>query len=100
MESSSRVPSVVGSSDQQPKNNNKRYMKMKRIVITGILALILINVEAQTSKAQDVKSTNATKDDRWDLDRYIWSHTHYSNDMQSKPVLDFDAIDNWQGLVG
>ena len=46
-------------------------------------------------------TTNVSKtseNDRWDLNKYVWSHTHSKTSKNDKPVLDFDAIDNWESL--
>jgi len=34
----------------------------------------------------------------WDLNKYVWSHSHFSKNKSEKPPLDFDALDNWINL--
>jgi dipeptidyl aminopeptidase/acylaminoacyl peptidase len=65
---------------------------------TFFLPLLFFTAYSQNSLSQNNITTQLTKKQRWDLDCYVWSHTHYKTSEKDKPVIDFDAIDNWPGL--
>jgi hypothetical protein len=69
-----------------------------------IWLIFLAIVMAVSCFSQDhILSVNQKKSpglDRWDLDRYVWSHGHEKTRGQDKSVIDFDAVENWQGVSG
>jgi dipeptidyl aminopeptidase/acylaminoacyl peptidase len=51
------------------------------------------------SNFKSSKSTSLSlESERWGLGQYVWSHAQYKADNQNKPVIDFDAIENWKSL--
>jgi hypothetical protein len=40
----------------------------------------------------------ASENERWDLNKYLWSHTNYKTGKTDKPALDYDVLDNWVNL--
>src|SRR5688572_11822423 len=61
--------------------------------------ILLINhtsfVFSQSSTQSMSKSTAQTEENRWNLNNYVWSHTHPQSVKEGKPIIDFDAIENW-----
>lgn len=71
---------------------------MQRILIYFLLLGLGSEGMTQTS-IQPVGTSTVTKSNaRWDLDRNVWSHTHYKAGKNDKPVIDFNAIENWYGI--
>ncbi|WP_205513197.1 S9 family peptidase [Longitalea arenae] len=70
---------------------------MKRFV-TSFLQIAVFNIcWAQNSTV--ISENLATKgSERWNLDKYVWSHAHIKPSKPAKALLDFEAIDNWIGL--
>jgi dienelactone hydrolase len=60
--------------------------------------LILLPSTFCQNSVQSQSTTNFSEPERWNLDKYVYSHTHYKTGAKDKPLIDFDAIDNWQGL--
>jgi hypothetical protein len=70
---------------------------MKQIILCIALAYIIISVKAQSSVS--IKNTSQFPvDNRWDLNNYLWSHIPCSS--RDKPILDFNAIENWRIMGG
>lgn len=65
------------------------------------VALISFAADAWTqNNLQQLTTTVATRThDPWDLNKNIWSHTNYKTSNADKPVIDFQAIENWM-VVG
>jgi hypothetical protein len=61
------------------------------------LALFTIALSVYSQNSIDPSGTTAKLPDnaRWDLARYVWSHSHYKTGKNDKLVLDFDAIEHW-----
>src|SRR5581483_3038037 len=57
-----------------------------------------ITAYPQNSVPAKSVAAGSTQPERWDLDKYVWSHTRYKNSNKDKPVIDFDALDNWETL--
>lgn len=43
--------------------------------------------------------SSLAQNERWDLNKYVWSHKHSQPSKSTKPLLDFNALDNWESLV-
>src|SRR6266536_2018376 len=65
-----------------------------------ILALILITGAAFPQKSIRSSDTPSVKSEsqRWTLDKYIWSYAQYKGEKNEKCLIDFNTIDNWQGM--
>jgi hypothetical protein len=74
----------------------KSYV-MRILFFFSLLEIFSVIVEGQTDARLTVKTASASST-RWDLDRYVWSHTHGGNLKPGKQILDFDAIDKWVSL--
>jgi dipeptidyl aminopeptidase/acylaminoacyl peptidase len=71
---------------------------MKQAILLLILIPICIFAFCQNSvNTNDTKAIIFGKE-RWALDKYLWSQTHYKTGKGDKPVLDFEAIENWRSL--
>ncbi|NII25842.1 prolyl oligopeptidase family serine peptidase [Pseudoflavitalea sp. X16] len=67
---------------------------MKRFFLFAVLIGFAMSTLAQNTTM--IRQTAApAKSERWDLDKYVWSHTHPRPSKRDKPLLDFDAMDNW-----
>jgi dipeptidyl aminopeptidase/acylaminoacyl peptidase len=53
----------------------------------------MLSGRTQGNFIQKPNSEAATE--QWDLNKYIWSHQNYKTGKNDKPVLDFDAMNNW-----
>lgn len=71
---------------------------MKVIFLSMALLALLPSVFSQNTLSTKTSAINPLHADRWNLDKYIYSHTHYETGSKDKAVIDFDAIDNWQGV--
>jgi dipeptidyl aminopeptidase/acylaminoacyl peptidase len=66
---------------------------MKPFFLYFILVTCTITAYNQNSvQIPDAKKVTVTNNP-WNLDEYVWSHTHPRPGKDDKPVLDFDAID-------
>src|SRR5688572_23149507 len=55
-------------------------------------------IYSQTN-SQHIKKSISSKDYiRWDLNKYLWGYARVNTQKYNKPSLDFEAIDNWQGM--
>jgi dienelactone hydrolase len=70
---------------------------MKQLSFLFILSIISFLSFSQNSIPVRNPS-NAEEKSGWNLEKYVWSHTHYKTGGNDKPVIDFDAIDNWPGV--
>jgi dipeptidyl aminopeptidase/acylaminoacyl peptidase len=71
---------------------------MKPILLYGILLISVIITYGQNSVQLPNTTSTAPKDNRWSINEYIWSHTNPQPTKKDKPILDFEAIDNWISL--
>ncbi|WP_166437132.1 alpha/beta hydrolase family protein [Niastella caeni] len=67
---------------------------MNRLILFFLLG-INSNVLAQNNAILVNKNVQGKADERWNLGRFVWSHTHQLSSQLGKPILDFNAIDNW-----
>lgn len=74
---------------------------MKYFQLLFVVGFITISVCAfcQNTTPQQI-GINQSRLDRWDLDKYVWSHANYKAFKNSKPVIDFEAIENWSTVGG
>jgi dipeptidyl aminopeptidase/acylaminoacyl peptidase len=73
------------------------YQKLNNIFI-ALLLLIALVANSQT-KVQNSTLQTGSNNAQWDLNKYVWSHTHYRTGKTDKPVLDYDAIENYIGVA-
>jgi hypothetical protein len=72
---------------------------MMRVLILFTFLIHCFSSSQAQSSAQQIKNTpHTTQNDGWDLNKWIWSQTNYKTGKNDKPVLDFNAIDNWVSL--
>lgn len=71
---------------------------MKQIIFYLLLFGYAISLPAQNSFRSGTPAAPPPPSDRWDLSKYVWSHTHATDSKKDKPVLDFDALDQWQTI--
>jgi hypothetical protein len=74
---------------------------MKKNVLYFIGILISFNVFSQnTIKAVTSVSASSIDDplDVWDVNKFVWSHTHLIGKKGVKPPLNFEALQNWISL--
>jgi dipeptidyl aminopeptidase/acylaminoacyl peptidase len=65
-----------------------------------VFSLVLIAPSAYPQRA--IKSTDSNytglASDRWSLNKHLWSYAKYKIEKNDKPIIDFNAIDNWQKM--
>ncbi|WP_166437133.1 S9 family peptidase [Niastella caeni] len=71
---------------------------MKRLILFFLLGINLDVLWAQHNDMLINKSIQVKGDERWNLDKFVWSHTHQLSSKPGKPILDFNAIDNWMSF--
>src|SRR5688572_27545457 len=61
------------------------------------ISLSVLNtvVFSQSTSLRDQRG-NLSVNDKGDLNKYVWSQTHTAKGKGDKPVLDYDALDNWE----
>lgn len=69
---------------------------MKQVFLFTVL-LAITSLSFSQNSVPNLHET-ATEKSRWDLNQYVWSHKHYKTGKNDKPVIDFDAIENWMGI--
>lgn len=71
---------------------------MKQVIYLLLLFSYAISLPAQNSfrPTAPVAGSSPSPSDRWDLSKYVWSHTHAIHSQKDKPILDFEAIDQWK----
>jgi hypothetical protein len=68
---------------------------MKKLLVCFVVIIYASFCYGQTFKP--VKSTTRSVINKgWDLNQHVWSHSHSL--PHNKPLLDFDAMDNWLRL--
>src|SRR5688500_5601639 len=70
-------------------------MLQTRHLLFLLLLKTTISAFPQDGKMSMSTITNSTMTDRWDLNRYVWSHRRFLPGKKDKPLIDFEAIDNW-----
>lgn len=70
---------------------------MKQLILFFIQSLWVMMSLGQASLHRENAPLSSTNDN-WQVSNYVWSHTHPISSKGSKPVLNFDAIDNWEGI--
>lgn len=70
---------------------------MKRLIL--YLALISCSVKIKAQNQITSNRYHLSKYERWNLKKYV--HSHFDSELPkgSKPLLDFDALDNWPALA-
>lgn len=69
-----------------------------RVIFLSMAMLILLPFAFCQNSVPSKSTVNISEKERWNLDKYVWSHTHYKTGSTDKPVIDFQAIDNWEGV--
>lgn len=68
---------------------------MRRSFVCLLLICYSAGIFSQSSTHPLKKSTLAVDNERWNLDKYVWSHTHHDPLKRGKPIIDFNIMDNW-----
>jgi hypothetical protein len=55
-------------------------------------------VHSQNNIPTTKATTNGLRNEHLDLEKIIWSYSHYKTVKNEKAKIDFDAVDNWQGI--
>lgn len=72
---------------------------MKHVLVLSLLVSLVADSRSQNSFQQPQAMSVPISSDPWDLDKYVWSHAHPSPAKASKPLLDFNALENWM-IIG
>lgn len=71
---------------------------MKQVFLHLLFYLITPYTFSQNSINPKGITAPQSESERWNLGKYVWSHTHTKYSKGDKPILDFGAIDNWIGV--
>jgi dipeptidyl aminopeptidase/acylaminoacyl peptidase len=71
---------------------------MRVFFLQALFFTATISAYSQKSSNSQNTTIHSNGKNQWDLNSYVWSHTHYQTGKNDKPIIDFDAIDNWEGL--
>lgn len=71
---------------------------MKQLLLLTALISSTTFAWAQNSSRLGAPVSEPGPKDPWDLNNYVWSHTHPTPSPKDKPILDFDAIENVTSL--
>jgi len=63
-----------------------------------ILFLLSYSAKSQNNGPATDTTANPLKNERWGLQKYLWSFAHCNTGKSDKKSIDFDAVDDWQGL--
>lgn len=69
-----------------------------KLLLFFIFFAITISVFGQNRVISKGKNSILSEKERWDVNKYVWSHTNYKTGKADKPVLDFEAIEHWRSL--
>jgi dienelactone hydrolase len=45
-----------------------------------------------------IKEKKAQSSVKWDISKFVWSHSNPAQAKDDKPILDFNAIENWESI--
>lgn len=71
---------------------------MRQVILYTALLCYATGSFAQNNFRQPMPATASQPNDPWDLTKNVWSHTNYKTGKADKPVIDFEAIENWQTI--
>jgi dipeptidyl aminopeptidase/acylaminoacyl peptidase len=66
---------------------------MKFILFFQLLAIGTAAFSQSTSIS--AQSSDLSENNKWDINKYVWSHTHMATSKGDKPALDYNALDNY-----
>jgi dipeptidyl aminopeptidase/acylaminoacyl peptidase len=69
-------------------------MKIFFFILTSIATFVYSQEGIITTDTSVIKSKKIA----WEPDRYVWSHMQNKKELNNRSTIDFNAIDNWQGL--
>lgn len=75
-----------------------KCITMKSLLYFIILFAYSVGLFSQTNIPLQVSNSPAGDNNWFNLDEYVWSHTHSKTQKGDKPPLDFNALDNWLSL--
>jgi hypothetical protein len=68
-----------------------------KLFFAGFIFIIIATGAYPQNKSSLITKT-ASSANRWNLEEYVWSHTHPNPGKNDKQVLNFEAIDDWISL--
>jgi dipeptidyl aminopeptidase/acylaminoacyl peptidase len=77
---------------------NRRIFNMKQIcyILSFILSPSLVNSQSITEQTNEV--VTGSQLNTWNLNNYLWSYSKCEVGKGNKRLLDFETIENWQGM--
>jgi hypothetical protein len=73
-------------------------MIIRYLFLYSILIAYSFEILAQNSTPLIGHGNQERKDEGWNLDKYVFSNSHARQAVGDKPLIDFEAIDNWLSL--
>jgi len=71
---------------------------MKQFFMLLALFTIALALYSQNKITLSGSSPKLNDNEHWNLNKYVWSYTHYKTTNEDKPAIDFAAIDNLIGI--
>lgn len=76
----------------------RRIFNLKQIFYILSFILSPFIADSQSIAKQTTEIVARPESNTWNLNNYLWSYSKYEPGKSNKRLLDFEAIDNWQGL--
>ena len=70
---------------------------MKQVFLIAALFFDTMDTLAQHNSPEKMHFS-VPANNPWDLNKYVWSQTHPAPSKGDKPILDFEAVENWIGV--
>lgn len=80
------------------RNKKLKLLKNGKILFYSIFLMFSTSLFSQNRINNTEPSSLISKNEQWELDKVVWSHSYYRKGSKDKPVIDYDAIDNWISL--
>ncbi|MEP7376043.1 MAG: acyl-CoA thioester hydrolase/BAAT C-terminal domain-containing protein [Chitinophagaceae bacterium] len=71
---------------------------MKQFFFVLVMVFITVSTFPQSSSVTTHANSALLDNERWNLEKYLWSYTKSKSQSNNKLLIDFNVIDNWQGL--
>lgn len=71
---------------------------MVKLILYFLGVFISFDVCSQNNTQNIGKISSTTSNNPWDLNKYVWSHANANNRKDSKPPLNYEALDKWASL--
>src|SRR5688500_7226450 len=77
---------------------SKNNVSIKTYLVTILLCINSCICFAQQNIEANKMDNSKQNLSRWNLNKYVWSHTRFQLSKPAKAIPDFNSIDNWATL--